>query len=140
MGRRGPGRAGAHGRVMPGITLDAGALIGLDRNDRRVIALLGRAREAGDHIQVPATALAQALRAPTRQARLMRLLRQPTTSTVPLDRAGASTIGRLLAATGTADIIDAHVVVCARRAGHAVATSDADDLRRLDPTLTIVEV
>lgn len=125
---------------MPGITLDAGALIGLDRNDRRVMALLGRAREAGDHVVVPATALAQALRAPSRQVRLMRLLRQPTSSTVPLDRASASSVGRLLAATGTADIADAHVVVCARRAGHAVATSDADDLRRLDPNLTLIEI
>lgn len=125
---------------MPGITLDAGALIGLDRNDRRVMALLGRAREAGDHVVVPATALAQALRAPSRQVRLMRLLRQPTSSTVPLDRASASSVGRLLAATETADIADAHVVVCARRAGHAVATSDADDLRRLDPNLTLIEI
>lgn len=125
---------------MPGITLDAGALIGLDRNDRRVMALLGRAREAGDHVVVPATALAQALRAPSRQVRLMRLLRQPTSSTVPLDRASASSVGRLLAATGTADIADAHVVVCARRARHAVATSDADDLRRLDPNLTLIEI
>lgn len=125
---------------MPGITLDAGALIGVDRNDRRVMALLGRAREAGDHVVVPATALAQALRAPSRQVRLMRLLRQPTSSTVPLDRASASSVGRLLAATGTADIADAHVVVCARRAGHAVATSDADDLRRLDPNLTLIEI
>lgn len=125
---------------MPGITLDAGALIGLDRNDRRVMALLGRAREAGDHVVVPAAALAQALRAPSRQVRLMRLLRQPTSSTVPLDRASASSVGRLLAATGTADIADAHVVVCARRARHAVATSDADDLRRLDPNLTLIEI
>lgn len=125
---------------MPGITLDAGALIGLDRNDRRVMALLGRAREAGDHVVVPAAALAQALRAPSRQVRLMRLLRQPTSSTVPLDRASASSVGRLLAATETADIADAHVVVCARRARHAVATSDADDLRRLDPNLTLIEI
>lgn len=125
---------------MPGITLDAGALIGLDRNDRRVITLLRRAQEAGDQIQVPATALAQALRTPARQARLMRLLRQSGTTTVPLDRASATSVGRLLAAAGTSDITDAHVVICAHRAGHAVATSDADDLRRLDPTLRVLPV
>jgi hypothetical protein len=38
----------------------------------------------------------------------------------------------LLASSGTGDIVDAHVVVCARRAGQAVITSDPDDLRRLD--------
>jgi hypothetical protein len=44
----------------------------------------------------------------------------------------------LLAASGTADVVDAHVVVCARRAGQRVATSDPDDLRRLDPSLDVV--
>jgi hypothetical protein len=34
--------------------------------------------------------------------------------------------------------VDAHVVLCARRAGQAVVTSDPDDLRHLDPSLTLV--
>jgi hypothetical protein len=123
-----------------GITFDAGGLIALERNDRRVVALLARANTLGAAVVVPATALAQVLRAPARQARLMRLLRQPRTATVPLDRADASFVGRLLAATSTADLADAHVVVCARRARHSVVTSDADDLRALDPTLQFVEV
>jgi hypothetical protein len=41
-------------------------------------------------------------------------------------------VGRLLAASGTADIVDAHVVVCARRAGQRIVTSDPEDLRVLD--------
>ncbi len=123
-----------------GITLDAGALIGVERGDRRALALIARAREAGDEVLVPATALAQVLRSPPRQARLMRLLRQPNTTTAPLDRADASFVGQLLATTDSADIADAHVVVCARRSGHAVATSDGDDLRHLDPALTLIEI
>jgi len=125
---------------MAGITLDAGALIALDRNDRRVLVLLARAWETGARVTVPATALAQAIRQPERQARLARLTRQPTTDVVPLDRVDATSVGRLLGASATADIVDAHVVICARRAQQQVATSDPDDLRRLDPRISLVTV
>lgn len=121
-----------------GVTLDAGALIGLDRGDRRVVALLARAQETSARVTIPATALAQAVRNPVRQARLARLVRQPATNVVALDRVDAAGVGRLLAASGTADVVDAHVVLCARRAGQAVVTSDPDDLRHLDPSLTLV--
>jgi len=121
-----------------GVTLDAGALIGLDRGDRRVVALLARAQETSARVTIPATALAQGVRNPARQARLARLVRQPATDVVALDRTDATSVGRLLAASGTADIADAHVVLCARRTGQAVATTDPDDLRALDPSLTLV--
>ena len=121
-----------------GVTMDAGALIGLDRGDRRVVALLARAQETSARITIPATALAQAVRNPARQPRLARLVRQPATDVVALDRVDATGVGRLLATSDTTDIVDAHVVLCARRAGQAVATSDPDDLRHLDPSLTLV--
>lgn len=121
-----------------GVTLDAGALIALDRDDRRVLALLARARETSARVTIPATALAQAIRNPARQGRLARLVRQPATDVVALDRVDATGVGRLLAASGTADIADAHVVLCARRTGQAVATSDPDDLHNLDPSLRLV--
>jgi hypothetical protein len=125
---------------MPGVTLDAGALIALERDDRRVLVLLARARETGAKVTVPATALAQVVRAPARQVRLARLVRQPTTDVVALGRVDATSVGRLLAASGTSDIADAHVVICARRADQHVATSDPDDLRLLDPNLRVVHV
>ena len=102
---------------MNGVTLDAGALIALDRNDRRVVALITGSAERGVPVTIPATALAQAIRNPARQVRLTRLMRQPGTHLVHLDGPGATATGRLLAATRTSDIADAHVVVCARRAG-----------------------
>lgn len=123
---------------MPGVTLDAGGLIALDRSDRRVVVLLERARETGARVTVPATALAQAIRRPGRQVRLTRLLRQPTTQVVPLDRVDATNVGRVLAGTGTADIVDAHVVICARRSQQRVVTSDPEDLRRLDPQVQLL--
>jgi hypothetical protein len=125
---------------MPGITLDAGGLIAIDRSDRRVAVLLARASETRARVTIPASALAQAIRRPERQVRLARLIRQPTTDLISLDRVDATNVGRLLAVSGTADIVDAHVVVCARRAQQRVVTSDPDDLRRLDPALEFVQV
>jgi hypothetical protein len=121
-----------------GITLDAGGLTALDRNDRRVIALLARAHARAARITIPATALAQAIRAPAKQAKLSRLVRQPRTAVVPLNGPDATQVGILLAATRTADIADAHVVICARRHAEPILTSDPDDLRRLDPTARLV--
>ena len=45
-----------------------------------------------------------------------------------------------MAATGTSDVVDAHVVVCARRSAQRVVTSEPDDLSRLDPTLDLIVV
>ena len=123
---------------MAGITLDAGGLIALDRDDRRVLVLLARATQTNAPVTIPATALSQAIRRPERQVRLARLIRQPTATVVALDRVDATNVGRLLAASGTSDVVDAHVVVCARRARQRVVTSDPDDLRRLDPGLELV--
>ena len=123
-----------------GVTLDAGALIALDRGDRRVVTLVARAAERRARLTVPAGALAQAIRSPERQVRLARLIRQPTTDVVALDRVDATHIGKLLAASGTADVVDAHVVLAARRAGQAIVTSDPDDLRRLDAAAELVVV
>jgi hypothetical protein len=123
---------------MPGVTLDAGGLIALDRDDRRVLVLLARALQTGARVTVPASALAQAIRRPDRQARLSRLIRQPTTDVISLDRVDATNVGRLLAASGTADIADAHVVICAHRADQPVVTSDPDDLRQLDPVVRLI--
>jgi predicted nucleic acid-binding protein len=125
---------------MSGVTLDAGGLIALDRDHRRVIALLARAAEIGARVTIPATALAQAIRTPARQARLSRLVRQPTSRVVPLDAADATQVGVLLAASRTTDISDAHVVICARRRSEPIVTSDPDDLKRLDPAARLIAV
>lgn len=125
---------------MNGLTLDAGALIALDRDDRKVIALLARATEVGARVTVPATVLAQAIRDPARQVRLTRLVRQPTTDVAPLDGPDATSVGVLLAASRTRDIADAHVIICARRCGQTIVTSDPNDLHRLDPTARLVVI
>ena len=125
---------------MSGLTLDAGGLIAIDRDDRRVVALLARAAERALPITIPATALAQAIRNPARQARLVRFIRQPNTRIAPLDGPDAAAVGLLLASSKTSDIADAHVVVCARRARQTIVTSDAQDIRRLARELSILAV
>jgi hypothetical protein len=50
----------------------------------------------------------------------------------------ATSVGRLLAASGTADLADAHVVICARRSGQPVVTSDPADLGALDPAIRLI--
>ena len=56
------------------------------------------------------------------------------------DEFAARAVGVLCGLSGHADVVDVHVVVHARRRGHAVVTSDPEDLRRVDPTLRIIEV
>jgi hypothetical protein len=132
-------RQAAEGGVS-GIVFDAGGLIGLERNDRRIFSILDTAVQDGDRILVPATVLAQVIRNPARQVRLWRMIQFNRTEVVPLDRSHAQAVGALLARTGTADITDAHVVVCARDAGYSVITSDPLDLKRLDPRLRLIAV
>ncbi len=112
----------------------------LERGDRSTRAIIARADEHGDRITIPATALAQVIRTPIRPVRLMRLCRQPNTDVVPLDRADATAVGALLAESRTADIVDAHVVICARRAQQVVVTSDRTDIARLAPDLTTIAI
>ena len=54
-----------------------------------------------------------------------------------LDGQLARMAGQLCGLTGTRDVIDASVVLCAHRRGHVVVTSDPEDLRRLDETLKL---
>lgn len=126
--------------ISSGVTFDAGGLIALDRNDRRILLLIDWANRLDVPITVPATALAQAVRRPERRARLARLLGRSNTEVVALERVDATNVGHLLQASGTSDIADAHVVICARRARQAVVSSDRADLQRLDPTLRVIDV
>ena len=125
---------------MKGITLDAGALIGLERNDRGVVTLLARAKERGFSFAVPAGVLGRVWRDGSRQARLARFLRSENVEVEALDDRRARESGQLCGIRNTRDVIDASVVLCARRRDHGVVTSDPADIRRLDPNLVVVAV
>ena len=120
------------------LALDAGALVAFDRNDRSVVVLLARALEQGLPIVVPAGVVGQVWRDGRRQARLARLLGSDEVEVVPLDDSGAREAGQLCGARGTADVIDASLVLLARRRGARVVTGDPDDLMRLDPGVDLI--
>lgn len=121
-----------------GLTLDAGALIAFERGDPRMRALIQRARDRGAHMVIPAGVLAQVWRDGPRQVRLAALLSARGVQVAALTEGVAKAAGQLCGLRGTWDVIDASVVLAAREAMAIVVTGDADDIRRLDPTLTIV--
>lgn len=125
---------------MNGLTLDAGALIAFEKNDRKVVTLLARALELGYSLVVPAGAVGQVWRDGRRQARLAHLLASNEVEVEPLDDERARAAGQLCGVTRTADVIDASVVLCARKYAHGVVTSDPEDLRRLAPKLPLLVV
>lgn len=78
---------------------------------------------------LPTVVLAQVWRASPRQAPLA-VLRQLCLP-VPFTEERAEEVGRLLAVSGTADVIDATVILTAIEHQAAVLTSDPGDLRKL---------
>jgi hypothetical protein len=118
------------------VVLDAGALIGIERNDERMRALLDAAPR-GVRFLVPSGALAQAWRDGARRVLLSRFLRSQEVEVLPLSDARARAAGVLCGLSRTSDVVDASVVVCAREHQCSVITSDPGDLERLDPALEL---
>jgi hypothetical protein len=123
-----------------GLTLDAGALIAFDRNNRQLVGLLARALELGYSFAVPAGVVGQVWRDGRRQARLARLLGSSDVEVDALDDERARQAGQLCGVKGTSDVIDASVVLCAQAHGHQIVTSDPADMRALDATARVIAV
>lgn len=114
---------------MSALILDAGALVAVDRDDRAMIARLRLAQRAGLDLRSNAMVIAQVWRdRQGRQASLARMLRAVDVRAVSQEDGRAA--GVLLAAVGTADPIDATVVLLAAP-GDRIVTSDPADLGRL---------
>jgi hypothetical protein len=129
------------GSAPGGLTLDSGALLAFEARDRRIEILVQRAKDLGRPIVIPAGVLAQVWRGHgPRQARLATLLNSRGVTVQDLTHNYARVIGELCGRSRTSDVIDASVVVAAWTNGRFVVTSDPDDIRRLDPSLTIVPV
>ena len=88
-------------------------------------------------IHIPAGVVAQAFRDGSKQVRLVRLLKETQARVVALDEDTARAVGILLGLRGANDVIDASVVMCARRYDQPVVTADPDDLRRLDASIEL---
>ena len=119
-----------------GLTLDTGALLALDQ-PAKAVAMQARLEEAwrrGGTICVPAEVVAQAWRSP-RQVRLARLLKSPDIAVAVMTLSVARSVGLMCATAGHNDVVDVHVVLCARKRQHAIVTSDPRDIARIDPTI-----
>jgi hypothetical protein len=123
-----------------GIVLDAGALIALERGDKRMIALIDRAIAQGRKFRIPAGVLGQAWRDGHEQLTLARFLRTEEVEVVPLDNQLARSCGTLCRVAGTSDVIDASVVILAGERQDPIVTSDPSDRRRLDPSAQVVSL
>ncbi|MGC8513970.1 MAG: PIN domain-containing protein [Acidimicrobiales bacterium] len=121
------------------LVLDAGALIAIERGDRDTAAVIEIARRQQRAVVVPAGVVGQAWRGGARQARLGRLLNARDVVVEPLTDRGARAAGVLCGTAGTTDVIDATVVLTARRHDATVISSDRADLELLDPTIRVVD-
>ena len=130
----------ARTRTTAGIVLDAGALIALDRGDKRMIALLDRALAQGRSFRVPAGVVGQAWRDGRLQVTLARFLRSAEVEIVSLDEHLARSCGELCAAANLPDVIDASVVIIARERRDLIVTGDPKNVQRLDPKAQIIPI
>lgn len=110
------------------LVLDAGALIGLDRNDRHVVGLIALARRGEAELVTVAPIVAQVWRDGARQAHLARAL--PMINVFDVDLEMARWAGELLRGTGGADVVDALVTLLVRP-GDQILTSDPGDIGKL---------
>lgn len=111
--------------VTGGLTLDAGALVALDRDDRLQWSRLRAAVAAQRLPVIPAPVLTQVWRS-SRQANLARAVKLCRIEAT--DGYLARRAGELCAVSGTSDAVDAIVVASAARRRDTIITSDPDDI------------
>lgn len=100
-------------------------------------ARLDETLRRGGTICVLVATIAQAWRS-LRQVRMARLLKSRDIDIAIMTANVARSVGLMCARTGHDDVIDVHVALCARERGHAVVTSDPDDMLRIDPALPVI--
>lgn len=111
----------------------------MERDDRATAAVIEAARQEGRAVIVPAGVVGQVWRGGGRQARLARLLSAHGVIVEPLTDTGARAAGVLCGNAGTGDVVDASVVIAARRHQATVISADRGDLEVLDSTIRLVD-
>ena len=108
------------------VVLDTGALLAVERGDRRMWTYLAGMRRLGVPVMTHGGVVGQAWRGGSgQQVPLARVL--ATVEVLPLDDELGRRSGVLLGRSGTADVIDAAVMAIARD-GDDIVTSDPRDL------------
>jgi len=118
-----------------GLVYDTGALIAAEAGDAAMWRVHRAALEAKAPPLVPAPVISQAWRNGAKQVLLARFLHG--CDRVDFTSHAAYAVGELLAASSTADIVDAAVVLLAARRGDIVVTSDPRDISHLADALGV---
>jgi hypothetical protein len=123
--------------VTAGFTLDTGALVALERRDRRMTRFFDNALLDRRAVTVPLAVVAEWWRARSRaRESILRAVRVE----IP-DLALAQTAGEALAVVGAGpSIVDAMVMASAARRGDIVFTGDFGDLSRLQSVFRTVRL
>lgn len=111
--------------------LDSGFLISVDRDEESARALVTALQRRRIALHTTDPVIGQVWRNGARQARLSAFLK--TVEVHPLNDGRA--VGLLLARSGTADVVDAHLVVLAVRLRDSILTGDDADLNTLAASL-----
>jgi predicted nucleic acid-binding protein len=118
-----------------GLTLDAGALIAMEKGNARVAGLIHRSISEGLTVSVPTVVIAQVWRGGPRQALLAGFLARAKLDIVGYGLEDAKAVGRRIAECGHTDVVDVFTVLHANAHGHAVVTSDPEDIGRIGPLI-----
>lgn len=108
---------------------DAGALIALDNNHRRMAAIHSQTLTEGREVVVPSIVVGQAWRDGRRQVLLGRILAGCKVEPVGIETAKAA--GILCGKARTRDVVDATVVVMAAALKAVIWTSGPGDISKL---------
>jgi hypothetical protein len=108
--------------------LDSGALIAVEKRDRKVGAMLRVLQREGVPVNTSAGAVVQVWRDVQRQVSLARVL--SGVDVVALDDRAAKKVGELLGANRTSDLVDGHVALIVQPQG-VVLTRDEPDIKAL---------
>jgi len=128
-----------NGAERPGVVLDSGAFVAVEKRDAVMVQLVRRLAEEDTQLVTSAGVVAQVWRGGGReQVPVVFLLRR--TTVVDLTHSTARILGRMLGATGAADAVDAHVALLARQRDWPVITSDPDDLLAIDSALRLQKI
>ena len=119
---------------MPAIVYDTGALLAAERRNPDLLALHDEMTSARIRPLVPVVVLAQAWRGGP-QHQISRLLKG--CNILPDDQRAGRAAGVACAASATADVVDAIVIVTAVRHQASVVTSDPGDLARIADSIGV---
>lgn len=108
--------------------LDAGVLVGIDRRDRRVGAMLRVAQQERLVLRTTEAVLGQVWRNGRQQANLARVL--TGIEVLALCFGEGKLVGELLGRAGRSDVVDAHLALQVAPGDHLL-TSDPEDMEAL---------